>query len=297
MMHANLIASALMIIVLLGADPAGAQEPKSLEGYSCSEIAAFPTNPADLTDRQLIYASYAYDHGECGEENDARAYKYYLESAERGDKLSMMRLGHLYANGSGVEKNLRQARYWFRSYALLNASHQKDSWLDGLVELANVDAFHPLFTEQMNRMQTSHTSATMMLQNYHDLMRGNGAIRNIEYAPRWLTLAELQGSTEALYLKARHAIADDGDHAAQKMYLSRAAGRNHPQAQIEYGRLFLGSEGVDPWPYYALVWFVRAQMNGLEVDTDIAEAEKHLIPAERRAAYAKAADFDFKQAP
>ncbi len=287
----------LIVIGVLWTAMSEADQDVQDTGPSCEEIAAYPVSPTELSDEQLIYASYAYDHGECVKENDTRAYAYYVESAERGNKLSMMRLGHLYANGSGVEKDLHRARYWFRSYALLNASHRKDSWLDGLVELANVNAFHPLFVEEMNRMQTSHTSATMMLQNYHDLMRGNGVIRNIESAPRWLTLAELQGSTEALYLKARHAIADDGDHAAQKMYLSRAAGGNHPQAQVEYGRLFLGSEGVDPWPYYALVWFIRAQMNGLEVDADIAEAEKHLSPDERRAAYAKAADFDFERVP
>ena len=90
-------------------------------------------------------------------------------------------------------------------------------------------------------------------------------------------MAELQGSTEALYLKARYAITYESDYRLYRTYLVLAAEENHPQAQVEHGRLYLGSEGVDPWPYYALVWFVRAQMNGLKVDTDIAEAEKRLV--------------------
>jgi len=57
------------------------------------------------------------------EKNLTRAFKYYLKSAELGNKLSQNKLGIIYAEGVLVEKNLGEAEKWFLRAA--NAGYEE----------------------------------------------------------------------------------------------------------------------------------------------------------------------------
>lgn len=112
-----------VVLLLPPADAAQAQE--SLEGMSCTEVAALPTDPAKLDDKQLFIAARANDFGICVGEDDDLAFKLYKAGAERGRSLMMIRFGHFYLNGVGTEPDAEKARYWFRSHALAHPSEKE----------------------------------------------------------------------------------------------------------------------------------------------------------------------------
>jgi TPR repeat protein len=49
--------------------------------------------------------------------NKPAAFGFYLKAAEQGDADAQFRLGEMYRNGQGVEKDLKSASEWLRKAA------------------------------------------------------------------------------------------------------------------------------------------------------------------------------------
>jgi ABC-type transport system substrate-binding protein len=133
------------------------------------------------------------------------------------------------------------------------------------------------------------------MQIYHDLMSGNGVHPDPNLAMKWLFEALKHDFPPAYRERARRALTDDQNFDLYQINLSIAAELNDPEAQVEYGQLFLTGNGVQKWPYYALVWFLRAQINDQDVDQLIQAAEQEIDATDRKLARKNAANFDFKR--
>jgi TPR repeat protein len=55
-----------------------------------------------------------YWQGECVEANGAKAVEWFKKAAEQGMTGSMATLGMMYKEGNGVEKNVEEARKWYK---------------------------------------------------------------------------------------------------------------------------------------------------------------------------------------
>ncbi len=270
-----------------------ASEPRTLriDNFPCADIASPERSPSELSDKELFYASHAYDSGDCFEEEDATAYVYYRERVNRGGQFAMIRLGYFYANGSGVEQGLEKARYWFRSYALAYPDSFFDSW-DGIVEsLFYNEPLPDLFLAEVKASAAMYDGAPeVLMENFHALSTGNGVREDPERADIWLLKAESLGHPEAHYQRALIAAKNQDDDRSL-FHLRIAAERNHPKAQLELGKRHLTGDGVILWPYKALVWFYIAQAGGLDVAQLIEETESNLDPLNIAQAKEAAAEF------
>ncbi len=50
-------------------------------------------------------------------QSDAEAINWWLIAAEKGDAIPQLRLGEMYEQGRGVNRDLEQAIYWYRESA------------------------------------------------------------------------------------------------------------------------------------------------------------------------------------
>ncbi|EJK67891.1 hypothetical protein THAOC_11004 [Thalassiosira oceanica] len=66
------------------------------------------------------------------EQDEKKAFKELVESAELGSRDACCVIGHSYAEGSGVERNMNLAKYWYQIAAVRGCSTSR-------VELANFD--------------------------------------------------------------------------------------------------------------------------------------------------------------
>lgn len=282
------------LIVVLSAGSAGADGTLSIDNFPCAEVAAFPDDPAEMTREQLFYAAHAYDSGDCGAEDDSLAFSYYNESVERGDRFPMIRLGYFYLNGTGIRKDIEKAQYWFRSYALAYPTANVSEW-DGIVEsLFHGDPLPDAFLLEMaKRAQEYNGSPDILMGNYHRLADGDGVRANPERAKIWLMQAVEKKHPDALYELAQRLRAERSSKDGYRVYLRLAAEANHPKAQKELGENYLTTGQELSEKYHALVWLVRAQINGVNVETLIRKAEQQLDEQHRAWAREKAADFNF----
>lgn len=298
-MHIRAIATALFGSLVLSAC-AQAREVTSLDGVPCSEIATYPKDATELNDTQLFIAARANDFGICVPENDARAFAYYKEGAERGSMLMMARLGDFHAKGIGTAPDAEKARYWFRSFFLTTPPPTKAFWNDIGEKWFSSKPFPKMFNEIAEQVfaETDGSPQTMM-QHYRDLLSGNNVRRNTKAAVDWLERAVIQGLPEAQYeiaLRYRDGDGVDQRAAGYFTYLTLAARGNHPPAQKELGKYYLLTAKEVFEKHNALVWLLRAQINGMDVEDMIAEAEQQLDSQHREWAREKAADFDFGSA-
>lgn len=268
-----------------------ANERKTIDGFPCAEVAAFPSDPAELTRKQLFYAAHAYDSGDCGDEDDTRAYTYYKESAERGDGFAMVRLGYFFANGTGVDQNTDRARYWFRSYALSHPTDKIGEW-DGMVDtLFYGEPLPDLFIDEMKQAAQDYAGdSDVLMRNYHDLSSGDGVHANPVRAKTWLMRAMELDDPSAHYEYAK--LQRDRENLSEYVvHLRLAAEFNSSKAQVDLGKRYLIGDGVMRWPFKALVWFYIAQAGGENVASIIQETESLLDPLNTSQAKEAAAKF------
>jgi len=272
-----------------------ANEQKTIDGFPCAVVASFSSDPSDMTREQLFYAAHAYDSGDCGAEDDVRAFPFYKESAERGDGFAMIRLGYFYLNGTGVERNTEQARYWFRSYALAHPYENVSEWAGMVDTFFYGEPLPDLFLEVMRQATQDYNSeADVLLRNYHDLSSGNGVKADPKRAKTWL-LQAMELNDSSAYYEYAQLMRKEKRESGYFSYLTNAARLNHPEAQKELGEYYLTTGQELYEKHNALVWLLRAQKNRMNVDKQIREAEHELDEQYRAWAREKAADFDFNQ--
>ena len=251
-------------------------ERKTIDGFPCAMVATFSSDPSDMTREQLFYAAHAYDSGDCGAEDDARAFPFYKESAERGDGFAMIRVGYFYLNGTGVERNAEKAKYWFRSYALAHPDENVSEWTGMVDTFFYGEPLPDLFLEVMKQATQDYNSeADVLLRNYHDLSAGNGVKADPSRARTWL-LQAVELNDPRSHFEYAELQRDRGNLSGYVVHIRIAAEFNSSKAQAEIGKLYLTGNGVMHWPYKALVWFLCAKAGGQDVDALIAKAEAQL---------------------
>ncbi len=67
----------------------------------------------------LLAQAFEYDD-DTATPNYAKALEYYMEAAKQGDAAAQYRIGHFYATGKGVEKNIEVAKEWLLKSANQN---------------------------------------------------------------------------------------------------------------------------------------------------------------------------------
>ena len=65
----------------------------------------------------MVDLGFMYVNGQGVEKNDIEAVKWYRKAAEKGNKWGQTNLGVCYQNGKGVTKDLTQAKYWLEKAA------------------------------------------------------------------------------------------------------------------------------------------------------------------------------------
>lgn len=286
-----------IVVALLSQQAYAAAKAADKVGLPCEKVRQLTQQEAtSLSEEELFALAAAYEYGECVAQDYRRAYEGYRILVERGERQMRAKPGDLFLKGMGVERDLNKARYWFRSYALATFSAQ-DNLMVALLRASLFEAGLPdMLQQEIDRaIEDGKGPVDVWMRNYHDLYSGNGLYPDRSGAMHWLHLAVMSRYPAAYYEKAHRALEDEDDFDVYKINLALAAEANYPQAQVEYGKLYLTGEGVRRWPYMAMVWFPRAQKNGLNVDELIQEAERQLDPLDRELAVKRAAEFDFSR--
>ena len=269
------------------------------EDVTCDDVVRFSRDTSRLALDELLALGQAYDQGRCVQRDYTRAYGIYRRTAERGSPFAALRLGYLYVNGLGVERDEEKARYWFRSQALATF-HQRDPMLDALLSIA---FFGGPIPEMMRReveraREEANGPPEVTMRNYRDLLAGRGVFPARERALGWLYMAVEKDHPEAFYDLATRHLSGNGvfkSEVSYQVYLREAARRNHAGAQKELGLFYLQSNPDTVRIHDALVWLLRARRNGLDVTDHVQAAERLLSPKHRRWAQEEADDFDFEQ--
>lgn len=103
---------------LAGGDPDTTTGQRT--GISCKTVTAIEARGlAALSAGELLALGQAYELGECVGQDHVAAYKVYRSAIDRGASVAAVRLGILRLEGAGVRHDAEEARYWFRSYALM----------------------------------------------------------------------------------------------------------------------------------------------------------------------------------
>jgi len=286
----------LLVALLLPANVNSA-DPKP-DDYACDDIVRFSRNAPQLELKQLNALGMAYDRGLCVQQDYTRAFEIYSRTAESGSSAASLRLGYLYVNGLGVERNAEKARYWFRSEALASFYKQDriSKFLLALIFFG--DPVPEMMRQEIKRArEEANGPPEVLMRNYRDLLTGNGVFPAKENAISWLLMAVQKGHPEAYYDLAKRHFTGNGVFKSKnsyEVYLLEAAKRNHAIAQKELGVHYLRTSQVSIRKYDALVWLLRAKKNGLDVAAHVQAAEQLLSPDHRQLAHETAADFNFK---
>jgi TPR repeat protein len=150
------------------------------------------------------------------------------DSAERGDREAMFRLGVMYASGRGVAEDDTRAAEWYRK-----AADKGDS-------------------RAMVHLAAMHTA-------------GDGVRRDEDDARRWYQKAAEQGNTRAMTaLGARCAtgVGTARDDAAAVRWYTKAADAGDAHAMFLLGSMHARGRGTDRSQHAAFAWYLKAANAG-----------------------------------
>ena len=173
--------------------------------------------------------STVYQFGRGGVPADpAESFKWALKAAERGHMIAQHNVGSAYLHGTGVERNLEQARYWYGRAAEQGFAHSE--WMMGRIYL-----------------------------------EGIGVAPNRDEALKWLTKSLAQGHAPTmLTLSAMYSGPNGIPTLPQLVFdLDRAAAqRGSHYAEFEVGRFYRSGYLNAPDYAQAVAWFHRAAAAG-----------------------------------
>ena len=167
------------------------------------------------TPEQIRVLGYYYQSGTGGKTQDyAKALKYYLIAAERGNTTAMVLIGHMYEMGYGVAKDYSETVKWYRKAAELG------------------DAF-------------GQNNLAMMYDN------GYGVAKDGAEAVKWLSKAAEQGNATAQYnlgafYHSGHGVSKDLTQA--KYWLEKAAAQGNEMAKNKLKELSGSDNAATPAP-------------------------------------------------
>ncbi len=177
------------------------------------------------------------------------------DAAKAGEPIAMWRLGVMYENGDGIEKDMVKAFGYFSRLANDYAYTPRQSLQADIVAQAfiKLGAYYRDGMPEAGVRQNSRTFHTLLM-----------------HAASYFGDADAQYRVGKLYLDEN----EMGRSPLQSArWLSLAAKKGHVGAQARLGELLFNGEGIAPQPVEGLMWLQVAQKNatGTEDERWIAE--------------------------
>lgn len=183
---------------------------------------------------ELFMRGMACERGEGVVMDQAEALEWYHMAAERGHVPAQLRLGHMYTDGIGTEKNYPEAVKWWEK-----AAHR-----------GNAEAQYNM-------------GAMCYL--------GEGVKKDYKASAKWYRKSADQGYAKAQYNLARMyhdglGVKQDFDKAVK--WWKKAAEQGHPRAQYNLGAMYHNGTGLEKNTAMAKEWFKKSCDNGLQEGCD-----------------------------
>ena len=160
---------------------------------------------------------------------EAEAFAYCRQLAEKGDKVAQLWLGRLYYDGSGIMKNYAETIRWWTKAAEQGYEYAQRNLADCYLE-------------------------------------GKGTLINYAKAVYWYRKAAEQGNHDSLYKLGYcyyHGYGVEQDYAEAVQYWTQAAEQGHVLAQNSLGKCYFKGQGVRLNETEAVRWFREAAKKNL----------------------------------
>ena len=228
------------------------------------------------------------EFGACVPQDVERAMELYLSAAQQELREAYPLIGYMYLKGRGTPPDPDKAKFWFRGAAISLANIPRRQRLIFL-QLRMLDRTIPIELKRevdwVNALEDGDAEA--LFEVALRARDGNGMPRNVRAAITWLFDASRKGFVKARYEIAQMAFSGKYDSPLLKsgmVHLFFAAEAGYVPAQVELGLRFEAGQGAKQWDYAALVWLLKAQANGADVNEAIGRIGARLEPLQRGAA-------------
>ena len=186
------------------------------------------------------------------------AQQWLIQQAEKGDKNAQYKLGQIYEEGKGLEKDLSKAGIWY-----IKAAHQGKIYSKRKLEelaLLGIEVAQQWLIQQAEK---GDPSAQLNLGYMY--CKGKRVAVDRKKAFKWFSKAAQQGYAEAQFsLGCRYdngeGIVEDKKEAVK--WYQKAAEQGHAKAQFNLGLMHYNGEGVVVDKEEALKWFRKAAYQG-----------------------------------
>lgn len=218
-----------------------------------------------------IALARSYDEGGLGRINQARAFRYYLLAAEKGDSASMLMTGLFYAQGEAVMKDLIAAETWIRKgieagdpegTATLRAflSVAATEYVTGAAGITDDAKAFAMATEA----ETLGNAEAFLVLGETYLKKDK---RKGHEARGWKCFASaadqsLPGIKEALAFCLETGMGTEPDIERAVALYRGAAEAGRPFAMARLGYAYEMGEGVEKDEKLAMAWLIKAAMQG-----------------------------------
>ena len=212
-------------------------------------------NPA--VEEQLKLAAESYLNADLPRDFSESTGKL-RSGANQGDAVAQFLLGHAFATGAGVSKDMAEAARW---YALAGEARSPVD-AAGVAQAAPRD-FSQAFEMYKKTAEQGDSGAELYIGLAYDL--GLDAPGNAAEAARWYRMAAAQGSSAAacdlgvLYYNGYGVPKDSVEAAA---WFRKAAVKGSASAQFSLGRMYYEGDGVEQSYPQAAAWLERAARQG-----------------------------------
>ena len=119
----------------------------------------------------------------------------YFERAREGDVVAMVRLGKLYYEGKGVEKNIDESIRWMRAAAEKNSAWAKNELIGILIQRCNDGDLEEAHNLCLDLVAKEDTAGMVRLGKLY--YEGKGVEKNIDESIRWMRAAAEKNSAWA----------------------------------------------------------------------------------------------------
>ncbi|KAL0241021.1 hypothetical protein GEMRC1_006257 [Eukaryota sp. GEM-RC1] len=178
--------------------------------------------------------------------NHELPFEGYQEAAERGDAEAMVNLGNCFLNGIGVNKNQRQAVYWFLE------AHSKGN------SSARTNLGKTIHWSQHHAKLGDQLAMTALGYCYHF---GEGISRDLSLAVHWFQKAAYLGHSTAMYSLAvclKNGIGVEKDSFKAVHWFQKGADLGDSSSMYDLGVCLHGGDGIPKDQSQAVHWFEMA---------------------------------------
>ena len=183
----------------------------------------------------MYQLAYMYENGFGTEKNLTNAFNYYLQSAEKGNTKSQIKVATMFDEGIGTKKSLARAMVWYRVCA-----------------------------------EREEVYALRRLGDIY--LEGNIVEENLSEAAYWYEKAVKQNDTPSMaclayILSCNKSVKPDYERAMQLLQIPLA--NNDPMAQFAYAQMLENGNGVEQNTTLAMKYYTMSGEQGLSLSKEI----------------------------